>query len=99
MNLHQYHDVNRRGTIERLFYSDGFRIGSCTLPQSRVRASLRQLNDLVLRDAESKLAANTEQRVKNSTAYVMSVIFNCITEGESDLMVDPYLNSIALPSA
>ena len=52
---------------------------------------------MVLREAERKLAANLDRKVKNSTAYTMSTIFNCIAEGESDLMVDPYLNSLRAP--
>ncbi len=83
--------------VERLFYSDSFRVGNATLPQSRIRAKLRLLDGMVLRDAESKLAANLEHKVKNSTAYTMSTILNCIAEGESDLMVDPYLNSLRAP--
>ena len=83
--------------IERLYYSDSFRIGNATLPQSRVRRRLRYLDGMVLRDAASKLAANTERNVRNSTAYTMATIFNCISEGESDLMVDPYLNSMGAP--
>ena len=80
--------------IERLFYADSFRIGNATLPQSRVRAKLRRLDGMILRDAESKLRANQERNVKNSTAYTMAVLFNCIAESESDLMIDPYLNTI-----
>ena len=83
--------------IERLFYSDSYRIGNAILPQSRVRAKLRLLDGMVLRDAESKLHANLERSVKNSTAYTMATIFNCIAEGESDLMIDPYLNSLRAP--
>ena len=45
-------------------------------------------------EAESKLRANQERNVKNSTAYTMAVLFNCIAESESDLMIDPYLNAI-----
>ena len=33
-------------------------------------------------------------RDRNSTAYTMAVLFNCIAESESDLMIDPYLNTI-----
>ena len=80
--------------IERLFYSDSFRVGNVTLPKSRVRSKLRRLDGMVLRAAESKLHANLTQDVKNSTAYTMAVIFNCITECEGDLLVDPYLNSL-----
>ena len=80
--------------IERLYYSDSYRIGNATLPQSRVRAKLRRLDGMILREAESKLRANQERNVKNSTAYTMAVLFNCIAESESDLMIDPYLNAI-----
>lgn len=83
--------------IERLFYSDSYRIGNATLPQSRVRAKLRLLDGMVLREAESKLYANRDHAVRNSTAYTMATIFNCIAESESDLMVDPYLNSLRAP--
>ena len=85
--------------VERLYYSDSLRLGNVTLPQVLVRKRLRYLDHMTLRDALSKLAANTEKPVKNSTAYTMVTIFNAITESESDLMVDPYLNSLALPPA
>lgn len=29
-----------------------------------------------------------------SMDYTMAVLFNCIAESESDLMIDPYLNAI-----
>ena len=83
--------------VERLFYSDSFRIGNATLPKSRIRAKLRMLDGMVLRSAESKLTANLDREVKNSTAYTMATILNCIAENESDLMVDPYLNSLRAP--
>ena len=83
--------------IERLFYSDSLRIGNATLPQKRVRSRLRELDNMILREAASKLAANTEHDIRNSTAYTMATIFNAISESESDLMVDPYLNSIGAP--
>ena len=83
--------------IERLFYSDSFRIGNATLPQCRVRAKLRLLNWTILQDAEGKLTDNLEKNVKNSTAYTMATVFNCIAESESDLLVDPYLNSLRAP--
>ena len=83
--------------IERLFYSDSFRIGEAVLPQSRVRSRLHLLDGMILRNAESKLHANLDRPIRNSTAYTMSTIFNCIAESESDLMVDPYLNSLRSP--
>ena len=84
--------------IERLFYSDSFRIGNATLPQSRVRSRLHLLDWMILDAARGKLRSNLERPVKNSTAYTMVTIFNCIAESESDLLVDPYLNSIGRPS-
>lgn len=84
--------------IERLYYSDSFRIGNATLPQKRVRSKLRLLDGMILRTAEQKLHANLDRDVKNSTAYTMATIFNCIAENESDIIVDPYINSLgALP--
>ena len=83
--------------IERLFYSDNLRIGQAVLPQSRVRSRLHRLNYFVLQEAESKLHANRNVPVRDSTKYVMSTIYNCITETESDLLVDPYLNSLRSP--
>lgn len=83
--------------IERLFYADGFRVGNAALPQCRVRAKLKLLDYTVLQIAEAKLYANMDKPVKNSTAYAMATIFNCIAESESDLMVDPYLNSLRRP--
>ncbi len=83
--------------IERLFYSDNLRIGQAALPRSRVRSRLHLLNYFVLQEAESKLHANRNVPVRDSTRYVMSTIYNCITETESDLLVDPYLNSLRSP--
>ena len=72
--------------IERLFYSDSFRIGNATLPQSRVRSRLRLLNWMILDAAKDKLRSNLGRQVKNSTAYTMVTIFNCIAESESDVV-------------
>lgn len=80
--------------IERLYYADSLRVGNATLPQRRVRAKLKLLDYTILQTAEAKLRANLDRPVKNSTAYTMSTIFNCITESESDVMVDPYLNGL-----
>lgn len=80
--------------IERLYFADSFRVGNATLPQSRVRAKLKLLDYTILQTAEAKLHANLDRPVKNSTAYAMATIFNCIAESESDAMVDPYLNGL-----
>ena len=72
-------------------------MGNATLPQRRVRAKLRLLDYTVLQSAEAKLHANLDRPVKNSTAYTMATIFNCIAESENDVMVDPYLNGLSAP--
>ncbi len=83
--------------VERLFYLEHFRVGGATRPRSRVRAKLKLLDGMILRDAERKLRANLDRTVKNSTAYTMATIFNCISESESDLLVDPDLNQMDAP--
>ena len=49
--------------IERLFYLDHFRVGGATLPRSRVRAKLKLLDGMILRDAERKLRAKLDREV------------------------------------
>ena len=85
--------------IERLFYSEQLRIGGAVLPKANIRSHLCRLEGTILQEAYSKLKANTGQKIKNSTAYVMSVLFNCIWESQSDLLVDPYLNSLQAASS
>ncbi len=84
-----------RNAIERLYYSNSFTLGGATLPQTKIRSHLWELNGSVLQDAFHKLRANRDKQVKNSTAYVMAVVLNSIWELESDLLVDPYLNSLS----
>jgi hypothetical protein len=80
--------------IERLFFSERFRIGDAVLPQKKLRAHLHLLDAVKLQEAEAKLLSNRERRIRNSTAYVMAVIYNGIWETESDVLCDPYLNSL-----
>jgi hypothetical protein len=80
--------------IERLFFSERFKIGGAVLPRKKIRSHLHQLDCVRLQDAASKLAENRERKVKNSTAYVMAVVFNSIWESDSDVLCDPYLNSL-----
>lgn len=80
--------------IERLFYSQEYRIGKAVLPQANVRSHLWDLDCTILQSAVGKLRQN-QQNVKNSTAYTMAVIFNVICESQSDVLLDPYLNSLS----
>ena len=63
----------------------------CVIPA--VSASRHRLTQ----EAEIDLHANRNAPARDSTKYVMSTIYNCITETESDLLVDPYLNSLRSP--
>jgi len=91
-----FEDEERRilyDALERMYYSDGFKIGSATLPRAKVRNRMYEIDVNTLRAAMDKLHRNTAQ-IKNVTAYVMSTIFNCITEEYSSVHVDPFLNEM-----
>lgn len=83
--------------IERLFYTDNFRICGAVLPQVKVRSRLYELDASVLQSALQRLHSNRDRPVKNLTRYVMSTIFNSITEDYSLAHIDPYLNSLREP--
>ena len=79
--------------LERLFYSETFKVGGAVLPRRKVRSRMYEIDVTTLQSAMEKLHKN-EKQIKNMTAYVMSTIFNCITEDCTLLHVDPYLNSL-----
>ncbi len=79
--------------LERLYYSDNLRIGNAVLPRDKVRSRMYEIDASTLQSAMHKLHQN-DREVKNMTAYVMSIVFNCITEDYTLLHIDPYLNSI-----
>lgn len=79
--------------LERLFYSETFKVGGAVLPCRKVRSRMYEIDVTTLQSAMEKLHKN-EKQIKNMTAYVMSTIFNCITEDCTLLHVDPYLNSL-----
>lgn len=78
--------------IERLFYCRELKIGTSVLPGDNVRSRLCEIDYTVLENALRKLHS-TKRKTKNPTGYVMSVIFNCITEEFTETHIDPYLNS------
>lgn len=79
--------------LERMFYSDGMTIGNARLPQNNVRSRMYEIDVNTLQSALANLHKN-DKPIRNITAYVMSTIFNCITEEYSLLHIDPYLNSL-----
>ena len=80
--------------IERLFYADSFRIGNATLPQCRVRAKLKRLDSMILREVESKLHSNQDRAVKTARPTPWRCCSTALRQSESDLIIDPYLNAI-----
>ncbi len=92
--LETFEEEERRilgDALERMYYAEGLKVGNSVLPQNRVRSRMYDIDANTLRDAMFKLHQN-DKPVKNITAYVMSTIFNCITEEYSLLHIDPYLN-------
>ena len=81
-----------RHAIERLYYTQNLKLGDAVYPNEYIRQNLEKLNYYILQDAIGKITANLDKKVKNSSAYVVAVLFNAIMEAGSDLMVDPYLN-------
>lgn len=85
-----------KNAIERLYYADSFKLDGIILPQEKVRNDLLKLESSMVIEAYRKLKKNTDKVVKNSTAYLMAVIYNCIFEVCSDVLVDPDINSISM---
>lgn len=79
--------------LERMYYSDCLKIRGAMLPQEKVRSRMYEIDSSILQSALIKLHQNNRP-IKNITGYVMSIIFNCITEEYSLLHIDPYLNSL-----
>ena len=79
--------------LERMYYTDGLKIGNAVLPLNRVRSRMYDIDHTVLQSALFNLHKN-DREIKNITSYVISTIFNCIAESQSILHVDPYLNRI-----
>ena len=84
-------DVMRQA-IERLYYTQNLKIGDAVYPNGYIRQNLEKLDYNVLQAAIGKITSNTDRKIRNSSAYIVAVLFNSIMETESDLMVDPYLN-------
>jgi hypothetical protein len=83
-----------KNAVERLYYAESFNVCGVVLPQKRIREKLRKLGNLCLQDAERKMTGNVYRKIQNTTAYTMAVIINSVTESQSDLMLDPHLNSL-----
>ena len=82
-----------RDTVERLFFSDSIRVGQAVYPRDRIRFHLQRLDYEITQDALHRLHKNRD-KIRNSSAYTTTVLFNTIMESGSDLLLDPYLNHL-----
>lgn len=83
--------------VTRLYYADCWKIDQSVLPRAVIRRTLRDLNGSILQSVEQKMQKNTERTIRNTMAYTMTMILNEIWESEAALLLDPDLNSFALP--
>ncbi len=72
--------------IEIMYFSQDIRVDNAIIPQELVRRKLRQLNGAKICYALDKLNTNliNTQNVTNTTKYLISCIYNAITEYYSD---------------
>lgn len=75
-----------KNVIDRLYYSEFLKVGNAVLPQEKVRKQLALLEPDVLINILDVMKQN-ENRIVNPTAYLMSAVFNGISEKESSLIL------------
>ncbi len=79
--------------LERMYFSEHLRIGNAVYPQEKIRSRMCEIDVTTLESAMAKLQKN-DKPIKNYQGYVMSMIFNCITEDYTQAAADPFLNSM-----
>ena len=72
--------------IERLFYSESFKVGDARLPKAKIRSYLWLLDADILNSVMESVKA-CESTVINPMAYLMSTIINAICEKESGFLI------------
>ena len=82
-------DEKRRNIIENaldiMYYSNNLKIGHAILPQENVRSRMYLLNSSIIFYAFDKLNyLKSDMQIKNSTNFIISCIYNAITEYYSD---------------
>lgn len=68
-----------KSAVERLYYSETFKVGNAVMPNETLRRYLTRLNTDMLASVHDTLCKNTA-RIKNPIAYVMSMIINAVCE-------------------
>jgi hypothetical protein len=83
-----------RHCLETMYFSEYLKVGSAKIPQSIVRSRMQSLNGAILAYALGKIKDCTGNmgEIKNSTNYMISAIWNGISEYHSDVEVSPELN-------
>ena len=76
-----------RQAVERLFYSESFKVGDARLPQAKIRSYLQLLDADILNSVMESVKA-CESTVVNPMAYLMSTIINAICEKESGFLIN-----------
>ena len=68
-----------------MYYSNNLKIGQAILPQENVRSRMYLLNSSIIFYAFDKLNyLKADMQIKNSTNFIISCIYNAITEYYSD---------------
>ena len=79
--------------IEQMFYCKELKVGKAILPGNKVRSKLCELTYSMLEGVVAKLHMNT-QKIKNKTGYIMSMIYNSLTDDINEVHTDPFLNTM-----
>ncbi|NJD02368.1 MAG: hypothetical protein FIA99_07200 [Ruminiclostridium sp.] len=96
--LHIFHDKNIRmmfqHALETMFLSEYIKVGTARFSQSMVRSRMYNLHGSIISYALDKMKTRTENiaEIKNSTNYIISTLWNCISEYHADTELDPGLN-------
>lgn len=72
--------------IVSLFFATELRVNKSRIPNGEVRRCMQNLNFNTLLAAQEKLESCKAQDIKNTSGYVQAVVFNSISEHDSDLI-------------
>lgn len=73
--------------LEIMYFSKEIKINNATIPQVLIRAKMKKLNGGIITymiDKLNRLGEKGEYDIKNSTNFLISFLYNCITEYYSD---------------
>lgn len=73
--------------LEMMYFSKEIKINNAVLPQVLVRSKMQKLNSAIVMymiEKLNKLGEKEEYNIKNSTSFLITCLYNCITEYYSD---------------